>query len=98
MIFFLFNSSSTIFPQTLTILHLYDNQIGAKGAEHLANALQQNKVTELISIFFLFNSSSTIFPQTLTTLHLGWNHIGDQGAEHLANALQQNKVTHVAPI
>ena len=33
------------FSQTLTTLNLDYNQIGAEGAQHLANALQQNKVT-----------------------------------------------------
>jgi hypothetical protein len=49
------------FPQILTILDLSVNEIGAQGAEHLANALQQNKVTGLAQIFFLFNSLCTIF-------------------------------------
>jgi hypothetical protein len=48
------------FSQTLTTLHLSWNEIGAQGAEHLANALQQNKVTGLAQIF-LFNSLCTIF-------------------------------------
>jgi len=41
------------FRQTLTTLDLSRNEIGDKGAEHLANALQQNKVTRLTSVFFL---------------------------------------------
>jgi hypothetical protein len=45
------------FPQTLTTLELGWNQIGDQGAEHLANALQQNKVTRLAPVFFLFDSS-----------------------------------------
>jgi hypothetical protein len=49
------------FPQTLITLELRHNQIGAQGAEHLANALQQNKVTRLTQIFILFNSLCTIF-------------------------------------
>jgi Ran GTPase-activating protein (RanGAP) involved in mRNA processing and transport len=35
------------FRQALTTIDLSGNEIGAKGAEHLANALQQNKVTRL---------------------------------------------------
>ncbi len=35
----------SLFPQTLTTLNLQENRIGARGAEHLANALQQNEVT-----------------------------------------------------
>jgi hypothetical protein len=49
------------FPQTLTTLNLGQNQMGDQGAEHLANALQQNKVTRLAPVFFLFNASCTIF-------------------------------------
>jgi hypothetical protein len=49
------------FPQALTTLDLNSNQIGDQGAEHLATALQQNKVTRLTPVFFLFNSSCTIF-------------------------------------
>jgi hypothetical protein len=33
--------------QTLTTLILKNNPIGNQGAEHLANALQQNEVTSL---------------------------------------------------
>ena len=32
------------FTQTLTSLNLYGNQIGDKGAQHLASALQVNRV------------------------------------------------------
>ncbi len=39
--YFLFDQ----FIQTLTTLNLGSNEIGDQGAEHLANALQQNKVT-----------------------------------------------------
>jgi hypothetical protein len=40
----------------LTTFALCSNQIGDQVAEHLANALQQNRVTPLVQIFFLFNS------------------------------------------
>jgi Ran GTPase-activating protein (RanGAP) involved in mRNA processing and transport len=81
------------FSQTLTTLALVGNQIGAQGAEHLANALQKNKVTLFTPLNFLCNCAFINFPQTLRTLKLYNNKIGAQGAEHLANALQQNKVT-----
>jgi Ran GTPase-activating protein (RanGAP) involved in mRNA processing and transport len=80
------------FIQTLTTLCLRENQIGDKGAQHLAIALQQNKVTWVRLCFFVFTIHS-LFAQTLIVLNLGWNQIGDEGAQHLANALQQNKVT-----
>jgi hypothetical protein len=35
--------------QTLTILNLYANRIGAEGAQHLAHALQSNAVREVLS-------------------------------------------------
>ncbi len=41
--------------QTLTTLDIDDNEIGAQGAEHLANALQKNKVTSLRQLHFLYN-------------------------------------------
>ncbi len=40
------------FSQTLIILDLNDNEIGDQGAEHLANALEQNKVTQLTLLYF----------------------------------------------
>ena len=46
------------FPQTLTTLDLQNNQIGDQGAQHLANALQVNKVT---TTFLLITSSFTHF-------------------------------------
>ncbi len=80
------------FSQTLTTLDLGSNRIGAQGAEHLANALQQNIVWLFTSLDLLCNLFIHHSPQTLTTLDLGSNRIGAQGAEHLANALQQNMV------
>jgi hypothetical protein len=47
--------------QTLTTLNLYKNQIGDQAAEHLANALQQNKVTSLRQLHFLCNYSFIIY-------------------------------------
>ncbi len=47
--------------QTLTTLNLRSSQIGDRGAEHLANVLQQNKVTRLEPFYFPYNHSLTIF-------------------------------------
>ncbi len=47
--------------QTLTTLRLGGNQICDQGAEHLANALQQNKVTSLRQLHFLSNYSFIIY-------------------------------------
>ncbi len=48
------------FPQTLTTLNLYGNEIGGQGAEHMANALRQNQVGRLTLLYFLFNHSFII--------------------------------------
>jgi hypothetical protein len=42
------------FSQTLTTLDLKDNEIGDQGAEHLANALHQNKVILLTPLDYLY--------------------------------------------
>ncbi len=80
-------------PQTLTTLNLEMNEISTQGAEHLANALQQNVVRLLVPL-----DSYASISQTLTTLDLGGNEIGAQGAKHLANALQQNMVRVRTPL
>ena len=46
------------FIQTLTILYLPQNQIGAQGAQYLAEALQHNTVRDHHSSFFFFLYSS----------------------------------------
>jgi hypothetical protein len=85
------------FTQTLTTLYLSINQIGQKGVQHLADALEQNKVT-LIPPHSSYQSFLTRhFTQTLTALYLSNNQIGDQGAQHLADVLKQNKVTLIPP-
>lgn len=43
------------FYQTLTPVNLVGNQLGGQGVEHLANALQQNKVTSFSLFCFLPN-------------------------------------------
>jgi Ran GTPase-activating protein (RanGAP) involved in mRNA processing and transport len=53
--------TSYYIQQTLITLDLSGNQIGDEGVEHLANALQQNKVTQLILFSFLVNHGSIIF-------------------------------------
>jgi Ran GTPase-activating protein (RanGAP) involved in mRNA processing and transport len=37
-----------IFVQTLTTLNLHGNKIGAEGAQHLAQALQNNTVRQVL--------------------------------------------------
>ncbi len=49
------------FLQALTTLDISGNEIGVQGAKHLANALQQNKVTRLAQVLLLFNYKYTIF-------------------------------------
>ncbi len=64
--------SSIIFPdtqllvQTLTTLALQDNQIGDQEAQHLANALQQNKVTT--TLLLLLNTSPSSYADTHHTI------------------------------
>jgi hypothetical protein len=53
--------------QTLTTLSLDSNQIGGPGVQHLANALQKNKVTWLASFHVSSNYSFTIFTDTHRT-------------------------------
>jgi hypothetical protein len=63
------------FPQTLTTLDLGGNQIGDQGAGHLANALQQNKVTMLTPLDFPCNCLFIIFhrhSQHLTSEATKW--------------------------
>jgi hypothetical protein len=45
MALLLIQSFTHSFAQTLTTLNLTFNEMGDQGAEHLANALKQNKVT-----------------------------------------------------
>jgi hypothetical protein len=44
--------------QTLTILEFYNNQIRDAGAQYLADALQNNTVTIVLSSFISYSSSS----------------------------------------
>ena len=80
--------------QTLIIFELYVNNIGALGAQHLANALRQNKVTLFHD--FVYRIINYSFSQSLATLDLIGNELGDQGALHLGNALLENKVTSIS--
>ncbi|CAF3482579.1 unnamed protein product [Adineta steineri] len=85
--------------QTLTTLDLGWNQIGAKGAQDLANALRINKTLTTLDLGWnrigdqgAQNLANALqINKTLTTLDLGWNQIGAKGAQDLANALQINK-------
>jgi hypothetical protein len=56
--------------QALTTLFLGNNKIGDQGAQHLANALQQNKVT-------LY--SRTLHSTTQLLFHTDIHHAGPQG-------------------
>ena len=89
---FSFYFSILILIQTIITLNLHYNQIGLRGAQHLANVLRQNKVIYLTESRILFLTHH--LTQTITTLNLHYNQIGPQGAEHLGNALHQNKVKY----
>ena len=97
-------SSFSHFIQTLTQLNLPHNEISDAGAQHLANALRNSKVSETLlvlhlSFLYLFSSISPLrssfshFIQTLTQLNLSSNRISDGGAQHLADALRNSKVS-----
>tara|TARA_R110002126_G_scaffold173969_3_gene322563 strand:+ start:24730 stop:26610 length:1881 start_codon:yes stop_codon:yes gene_type:complete len=83
---------------TLTALDLWGYQMGDRGAEHLAAALEEN--TTLTSLDLHDNQISDRGAEhlaavleeniTLTALNLGGNEIGAAGAEHLAAALKVN--------
>jgi hypothetical protein len=72
------------------LIHLYDNQIGDKGAEHLADALRNN------TVILMFSSSITythlpFFTLTLTALYLQRNQIGNELQNHVEKLIERNK-------
>ena len=69
------------------------NEIGARGARHLAAALSVNQVGA--AFFILCSHLMVAVSQTLTTLNLSLNPIGSEGAKHLAAALSVNQVKAV---
>ncbi|KAL9965573.1 hypothetical protein ACROYT_G029388 [Oculina patagonica] len=83
---------------SLTVLNLYNNNIGAQGATGLAAALQKNaSLTELdLSLNKIGDHGATGLAEalqenkSLTKLHLYLNGIGGQGATRIAGALQEN--------
>ncbi len=75
----------------MTILDLTGNEVGDEGVKHLANALQQNQVTQNVPSFAI-SPFILYFSQTLTILNLSSNEIGDEEAQHVANALKHNQV------
>ncbi len=82
------------FTQTLTTLELGTNQIGDRGAQHMAVVLQNNMVSLILSSYTQYISLHS-FPQILTTLVLESNNITDDGVRHLADALQNNTVIFI---
>jgi hypothetical protein len=87
----------TLFTQTLTTLNLWGNKIGPQGAQHLANALQINKVTTTLLLFLLLITSSfTLSTQTLTTLNLDSNQIGDDGRKRVMDIIRKNSIVKVS--
>ena len=84
------SSSNTSTSNILPSSDLFNNQIGALGAQHLADALRNNTVT-------LFLSSSLSYPhlhfftQTLTTLNLYNNQIGDKLSDRIKELIKRNE-------
>lgn len=83
------------YPQALTKIHLWGNEIGALGAQYLAEALKYNTVN-FHAIIKNDMLPSLLFTQTLTTLDFECNRFGPVGAQHLADALQQNTVNFIS--
>ncbi|CAF3932476.1 unnamed protein product [Rotaria magnacalcarata] len=96
--------------QALKILNLSGNQIGATGAQHLADALKNNEMLTTLNIgdnYIGDNGAQHIADvlhqnKTLTTVVLKNNDIGDEGTEELAEALVHNETLttldlHVKP-
>jgi hypothetical protein len=81
---------SSYFTQTFTILDLTDNKIGSQGAEHLAHALLQNKVTSFLFLAFVILPFTHYFTQTLKILELWNNQIDKDGKLHVGKILNMN--------
>ena len=84
--------------RTLTSLNINYNNIGAIGAEALANALKGNTTLETLDISFNEITEDGVRAlakaletnTTLTNLNIAGNNIGNIGATALANALEGN--------
>lgn len=75
----------------LTILDLQNNRIRAKGAQHMAHALEFNTVRKIFFAFPLSISQYNLI-QTLVQLELRGNRIGIEGTRYLAEVLEKNTV------
>ena len=85
---------SFVSAQTLEKLKV-SGTIGDHNAKHLADAIQNKRVTRIVSPYFQI--SYFLFTQTLTTLELCSNHLGPIGTQYLADALCHNKVSLSIP-
>ena len=72
------------------MLRLDYNQIGPKGGQAIAQALERNQVRYMFS--FLTSVTSLLYLlQTLTELDLGNNHIGEESEELLRKVLDKRR-------
>eukprot|EP00808_Paulinella_micropora_P018556 g67841.t1 len=91
--------------QTLTTLHLWDNNIGAEGAAHIAAAVKENKECKLQTLDI---SGNVIGPEgaaaianmlkvntALQVLNFYGNNIGPEGAAAIADMLKVNEALQV---
>ena len=78
------------FTQTVTTLNLSFNQVGDKGAQHIADALRNNTVTLMLSSSIEYTHRH-FFIQTLTTLYLYNNQIGDKLTRAVQELIERNK-------
>ncbi len=81
----------------VTLLSIFNNNIGDQGAKDLSLALQGTNVTSLDLTGNKIGAQGAkdlaLQGTNVTSLNLSWNNIGDQGAKDLSLALQGTNVT-----
>ena len=91
----MFSSFIYVLPtKTLKSLNLGRSQIGIKGAQFLADGLQNNTVNRKVSfdIYVYRQSFFSFITQTIQRLFLEDNGIGEVGTRCIAKAIKSNKV------
>ncbi|CAF1188449.1 unnamed protein product [Rotaria sordida] len=94
---------STLSHTTLSNLTLRSNDIGANGAQYLAEALQNTTTLTMLnlessnidSVAAQYLAQGLQNNTTLTELNLHYNKFGDEGLEYLTRAFQNNTVRQV---
>jgi Ran GTPase-activating protein (RanGAP) involved in mRNA processing and transport len=84
--------------KNLSVLHLYDNSIGPRGATALAGSLSRSRLTSLnmthtdIGVDGIKAIAAALPTSNLAYLGLAKNHIDDDGAKAIAAALPASKI------